>query len=150
MENLKKINEQLSIATNQVTPTQLQQAAQAGFKSVLNFRSPQEEGFLSDEEKQAEAAGLEYVNLPVKPNGITEELADQIIQQIDYLPKPILLHCKSGLRSGAMALMYIAIKEKIPADTILEQGEEMGFDCNKFPEMKKFLITHISKYSNNH
>ncbi|EAW35540.1 beta-lactamase hydrolase domain-containing protein [Lyngbya sp. PCC 8106] len=150
MENLKTINGQLSIATNQVTPTQLQEAAQAGFKSVLNFRSPQEEGFLSDEEKQAEAAGLEYVNIPVKANGITDELAEKIIEQIDQLPKPILLHCKSGLRSGAMALMYIAIKEKISADIILEQGKEMGFDCNKFPEMKEFLITYISKHSNNH
>ncbi len=112
MENLKTINGQLSIATNQVTPTQLQEAAQAGFKSVLNFRSPQEEGFLSDEEKQAEAAGLEYVNIPVKANGITDELAEKIIEQIDQLPKPILLHCKSGLRSGAMALMYIAIQRK--------------------------------------
>ena len=34
MENVKKINDELTVA-GQVTPEQLQQAAQEGFKSVL-------------------------------------------------------------------------------------------------------------------
>ncbi len=39
MKTISKINDELAIA-RQVTPEQLQQIAQSGFKSVLNLRSP--------------------------------------------------------------------------------------------------------------
>ncbi|NJM65700.1 MAG: cytochrome b6-f complex iron-sulfur subunit [Acaryochloris sp. RU_4_1] len=35
-----KLNESLSVATTQLSPNQLQQAAKAGYQSVLNLRSP--------------------------------------------------------------------------------------------------------------
>ncbi len=57
MGNAKRVSEQLS-AAGQLTPDQLQQAEQQGFKSVLNLRSPGEAGYLSDEQQQSEAAGL--------------------------------------------------------------------------------------------
>lgn len=147
MENAKKINGELTVATNQVTSAQLQQAAKEGFKSVLNLRSPLEEGFVSDEQQQAEAAGLQYVNLPLKPDGMSNAVADQILQQIDRLPKPALIHCKSGLRSGAMALMYVATQEGMSADAAMEKGQQMGFDCNKSPQMKEFFKVYVSEHS---
>ena len=63
MENVKKINNNLAVATEQLSAEQLQQAAKEGYKSILNLRSPQEEGFLADEQEQAETAGLNYPNL---------------------------------------------------------------------------------------
>lgn len=146
MENAKKINDTLTVATNQVTLEQLQQAAQAGVKSVLNLRSPGEEGFASDEKQQA-AAGLHYVNIPVKPDALTEELASQVLQQIEELPKPALIHCKSGLRSGMMALMYMATREGMTAEQAMEKGKSMGFDCEKSPQMKEFFKNYISQHS---
>ena len=65
MEIIRKINDELTIA-GQVTLEQLQQVAQEGFKSVLNLRSPDEEGFLSNEQQQVEELGLYYLNIPVK------------------------------------------------------------------------------------
>ncbi|MFP5274746.1 beta-lactamase hydrolase domain-containing protein [Coleofasciculus sp.] len=147
MENAKKINDNLTVATNQVTPEQLQQAAQEGVKSVLNLRSPSEEGFPRDEQQQVEAAGLQYVNIPVKPDAMTEQLANQVLQQIEELPKPALIHCKSGLRSGAMALMYVATREGMTAEQAMEKGKNMGFDCEKSPQMKEFFKTYISQHS---
>jgi len=75
MEAIRKINDELTIA-GQVTPEQLQQVAQEGFKSVLNPRSP-DEGFLSNEQQQAEALGLYYVNIPVNFEAINDEIAAQ-------------------------------------------------------------------------
>ncbi|MEQ8465372.1 beta-lactamase hydrolase domain-containing protein [Coleofasciculus sp. E1-EBD-02] len=147
MENAKKINDTLTVATNQVTPEQLQQAAQEGVKSVLNLRSPSEEGFASDEQQQAEAAGLQYVNIPVKPDALTEELASQVLQQIEELPKPAVIHCKSGLRSGMMALMYVATREGMTAEQAMDKGKSMGFDCEKSPQMKDFFKNYISQHS---
>ncbi|MGB3533371.1 MAG: protein tyrosine phosphatase family protein [Microcoleaceae cyanobacterium] len=146
MKNIKQINENLAVATEQLSAQQLQQAAQAGYKSVLNLRSPQEEGFLEDEAQQAKAAGLDYVNIPVKPNHISEELALRVLQQIDQLPKPLLTHCRSGLRAGAFSLMYFATREKISAAQAMEKGKQMGFDCSQSPDMKEFFQQYISKH----
>jgi len=147
MENVKKINDQLAVATSQVTSEQLQQAAQEGFKSLLNLRSPEEEGFLSDEQQQAENAGLKYVNVPVKPDNMSDELADQVLQQIAQLPKPALIHCKSGMRSGAMTLMYVATKQGMTADEAMAIGKQNGFDCDAYPQMKQFFKHYISEHT---
>lgn len=53
MENAKKVNDQITVA-GQVTLEQLQQAAAEGFESVLNLRSPDEEGFWQDEQQATE------------------------------------------------------------------------------------------------
>ncbi|XHX76476.1 MAG: beta-lactamase hydrolase domain-containing protein [Stenomitos frigidus ULC029] len=147
MENIKRINDQLAVAMGQVTPEELQQAAQEGFKSVLNLRSPEEDGFVSDEQQQAEKIGLKYVNVPVKPDGMSDELADQVLQEIDQLPKPALIHCKSGMRSGAMTLMYVATQQGMTADEAMQKGKQMGFDCDSSPQMKEFFEHYISGHS---
>lgn len=147
MENVKKINDELTIATGQVTPEQLQQAAQEGFKSVLNLRSPDEEGFLSEEEQQAEAVGLHYVNIPVLVSKIDDELTDQVLQQIDEIPKPALIHCKSGMRAGAMALMNVATRQGLTPQQAFEQAHKIGFDCSAQPQMKEFFEHYVSTHS---
>jgi uncharacterized protein (TIGR01244 family) len=74
METIRKINNELTIA-GQLTSEQLHQIAQEGFKSVLNLRSPDEEGFLHNEQQQAENLGLYYINIPVKVEAINPEIA---------------------------------------------------------------------------
>ncbi len=61
MGNVKKINNELTISS-QIMPEKLQQIVQEGFQSILNLRSPDEEGFWHDEQQQAEVLGLNYVN----------------------------------------------------------------------------------------
>lgn len=147
MNNLKQINDEISVAMTQVTPEELQQAAQEGFKSVLNLRSPDEEGVLPNEQKYVESSGLEYVNIPLSPNKLSDEKADEILETIEQLKKPLLLHCKSGMRSGAMALMYMAIQEDMSAQEAIQQGKQMGFDCDKNPKMKEFFKQYVSSRS---
>lgn len=146
MENVKKINEQLTVA-GQVKAEQLQEAAAEGYKSVLNLRSPEEEGFMKDEQKQAEAAKLQYVNIPVKLDEMTEELTDKVLEQIDRLPKPLLIHCASSMRAGAMAFMNVATRQGMTSKQVFEKAAEAGFDCNAQPQMKQFLESYISKHS---
>lgn len=146
MENVKKINNELTVA-GQVTPEQLRQAAQEGFKSVLNLRSPDEEGFLADERQQAESMGLHYVNIPVKVSALSEELTTEILQQIDKLPKPALVHCGQAMRAGAMALMNVATRQGMTPEQAFEMAGEIGFDCSAYPQMKEFFQQYVSKYS---
>ena len=146
MENTKQIDDELSVAMGQPTAEQLQQAAKEGFKSVLNLRSPQEEGFVSDEQQQAEAAGLKYVNLPVKPDGMNDELTDRVLQEIERLPKPALIHCKSGMRSGVMTLMSVATDRGMTASEALAMGKQNGFDYDANPQMKQFFEHYVSTH----
>lgn len=147
MEDVKKLNDDLTIVTGQITSEQIQQAAQEGFKSILNLRSPDEEGFLTEEQQQAEAAGLHYVNIPVLVSTISDESTTDVLQQIDELPKPALIHCKSGLRAGAMALMNVATRQGLSPQQAFEQAHNIGFDCSAQPQMKEFFEHYVSTHS---
>jgi uncharacterized protein (TIGR01244 family) len=146
MENVKKINNELAVA-GQVTLEQLQQAVSEGYKSVLNLRSPDEQGFISDEQQQAQALGLHYINIPVKPNEISDELTTEVLEQIDRLPKPALIHCASAMRAGVMAFMNVATRQGMTPEQVFEKAAEAGFDCNANPQMKQFLEHYVSTHS---
>jgi uncharacterized protein (TIGR01244 family) len=147
MENIKYHNQDLAVLIGQPSVAELQQAAKAGFKSVLNLRAPQEEDFCSDEQQSAEVAGLNYVNIPLRPDLLSDELIDQILTQIDQLPKPILTHCKTGLRAVTAGLMYIATREGMTAEAAFAKGEELGFNYDDKPRMKQFLPNYIATHS---
>ncbi|QLE48027.1 phosphatase [Nostoc sp. C057] len=138
MSNTKKVSEDLS-AAGQPTPEDLKQAAQEGFKSVLNLRSPDEPSFLSDEQQQAQAAGLQYANIPLKPSEANQELTDAAIQEIENLPKPILIHCAAGARAGGIALISNAISEGLTYEEISQKAQELGLNLEQ-PHLKQFLL----------
>lgn len=125
MNTIRKINDDLAIA-GQLTSEQLQQIVQDGFKSVLNLRSPDEAGFLNNEQQQVEALGLYYINVPVKVEAINDQVADQVLKQIDELAKPILIHCNNAMRSAALALMHIATHQGVSLSQAFKQAEQLG------------------------
>ncbi len=125
MNTIRKINDDLAIA-GQLTPEQLQQIAQEGFKSVLNLRSADEEGFLNNEQQQVEALELYYIHLPVKVETINDEVAAQVLKKIDELSKPILVHCNNAMRAAAMVLMYIATQQGVSLSQAFKQAEQFG------------------------
>lgn len=91
MEIVRKINDELVIA-RQITLEQLPQVAQEGFKSVINLRSPDEQGFLNSEQKKIELLGLSYINIPVQVELMNDETATSLFEQINTLSKPLLVH----------------------------------------------------------
>jgi uncharacterized protein (TIGR01244 family) len=145
MESSKKINDELTVA-GQITPEQLPQLAEEGFKSVLNLRSPEEEGFWPDEQHQVESIGLHYFNLPVKVDSLTEEQTDAVLQQIDALSKPALIHCAVSMRAGAMALMNVATRQGLTLEQAFEKAHAIGFDCSANPAMKEFFEFYVSQH----
>ncbi|MEH1813216.1 MAG: sulfur transferase domain-containing protein [Nostoc sp.] len=138
MSNTKKVSDDLS-AAGQLTSEELKQAAQEGFKSVLNLRSPDEAGFLSDQQQQAQAAGLQYANIPLKPSEANQEQTELAIQEIDNLPKPILIHCAAGARAGGIALIANAISEGLTYEEISQKAQELGLNLEQ-PHLKQFLL----------
>ena len=138
MKNTKKVSEELSIA-GQVTTEELQQAANEGFKSVLNLRSPLEADFLGDEEQQSQAAGLHYTNIPLRTDQANQELVESAIREIETLPKPVLIHCAAGARAGGIALIAIAIQENLTYEQIVQKAGELGISLEQ-PHLKQFFL----------
>lgn len=137
MDNLKKISESVA-ADGQPTPESLYQAAEAGFKSVVNLRSPDETGFLSDEQQQAEAAGLQYAHIPLNSSKAEPEDIPRVLSEIAGLPEPILFHCGAGMRASALALIAEATRQGWTKKQILLQAQEIGLSFDQ-PHLKQFL-----------
>lgn len=133
----KKLNDDYSIA-GQVTPEQLQQAAEEGFRSVLNLRSPDEAGVLADEQAQANASGLEYANVPLSNANIDSDKVAQAIQELGDLPKPVLIHCGAGARAGGIALIATAIQDGLTLEDLTTKAEEVGVSLDQ-PHLKQFI-----------
>ncbi|MBD1920983.1 hypothetical protein H6F77_07765 [Microcoleus sp. FACHB-831] len=133
MKTIRKINDDLAIA-GQLTSDQLPQITQQGFKSVVNLRSPDEEGFLSNEQQEIEALGLYYINVPIKVEGINDEVAAQVLQKIDELSKPALVHCNNSMRSAAIALMHIATHQGVSLGQAFTQAEQLGLFGTNTPK----------------
>ncbi|MEH1864347.1 MAG: sulfur transferase domain-containing protein [Nostoc sp.] len=125
MNIVRKINDQLAIA-GQITLDQLKQVADEGYRSVLNLRLPDETGLLADEQEKTEFLGLYYVNFPTKTEDINHQSMLQIYQAIAELPKPALIHCDNSIRSAAIVLLYIAIKQGITFDKALQKVVNLG------------------------
>jgi uncharacterized protein (TIGR01244 family) len=146
MEGVKSITPELSVAS-QVTLEQLQQAAHEGYQSVLNLRSPNEESFWHEEANQATNLGLHYVNAPVNLTELTEDYTTHVLQCIDEMPKPVLIHCAVSMRATAMALMNLATRQGLTAEQAFEKAREIGFDWDTYPHLKEFFKFYVDKYS---
>jgi uncharacterized protein (TIGR01244 family) len=125
METIRKINDDLAIA-GQITLEQLKQIAEAGYKSVVNLRSPEEAGFQTSEQLNPHLLGLQYLHLPLKATEISPQIALQVFQKINELPKPTLVHCDSGMRSAIVIFMYIATKQGISLDIAFNKAVNLG------------------------
>ncbi|NJN88200.1 MAG: phosphatase [Leptolyngbyaceae cyanobacterium SL_7_1] len=125
-------------AIGQVDDQTLQQAAQAGFQSVLNLRSPNENGTLDDEKTTAEAAGLHYANVPLSNTTPDLDQVHQALAAIEHLPKPVLIHCGAGLRASAIALLADANQANLSTEELTTKAEELEIPLDQ-PHLNQFI-----------
>ncbi len=127
----------------------LEQAASAGMKSVVNFRHEGENGGLSPEEErqQAEQLGLSYLHHPVTADSLDAALVDDFRRSLNELPQPVLLHCASGKRAGAMTLMALAADKGWEGETALQEGKARGLDLTE-EKIGQFVKTYVDDKTN--
>src|SRR5436305_647418 len=102
----------------QLTPEQMQEAASAGFRTIVNNRPDGEAGPQQPSDRQmrvaAEEAGLSYVFFPVISGRITPNEVAEFARLLDELPRPVLAYCRSGTRSGVLYRLALAHKGAMP------------------------------------
>ena len=114
------------VASGQPTESQLGVASQAGVKHVISLRAPGEEvGF--DESSVVESLGMEFHSIPVSGGaGVTAENAASLQQLLDrYSGEPILVHCASSNRVGALMALS-AFADGQSADEAMNEGVRWG------------------------
>lgn len=104
-------------------PEHFQQAKDKGVRTVINL-CPPGEACDYDEAAVVSGLGLHYVNIPVSgPADITADKARELAKAMaEYSPgHPVLLHCASGNRVGAlMAMKARFVDGRSPADALAE------------------------------
>lgn len=129
------------VASGQPTADQLGVASRAGVKHVISLRAPGEEvGF--DESSVVQSLGMQFHSIPVAGGaGVTPENAASLQQLLDrYSGEPILVHCASSNRVGAlMALSAFADGES--ADDAMNEGIIWGLSSEGLQQVVRQNLT---------
>jgi uncharacterized protein (TIGR01244 family) len=125
-------------AAGQPSDEALADIQKAGFKTVINLRT-EEEGSRVEAPK-IEALGLEYHNIQWGSAGITREQFDQFEKILaDSASRPVLIHCASSNRVGALWYLHQVLGEGKDEATALEEARKAGMKPNLETKAKEFV-----------
>lgn len=115
----------------------LEEAQALGFRLIVDLRGEDERG-VSDEKSSAQKLGVNYVNIPVTRRAPQWNQVDELAALIhDPANYPILIHCVSSNRSGAIWSLYRA-NVGVSAVTAIEEGRTAGL-ASREPAVRKML-----------
>ncbi|MGN6520020.1 MAG: beta-lactamase hydrolase domain-containing protein [Dokdonella sp.] len=98
----------------------------AGGGVVIDLRGP-DEARSFDEAALAAELGLRYVNLPVSGAAdLTPARAESLHAALAAASGPVLLHCASGNRAGALLALEAARYEGLDAEAAIALGRSVG------------------------
>ena len=113
----------------QIDPADLPAIAAAGFSCVICNR-PDEEVPSSHQANAiqiaTEAAGLQFVRLPVTHQGLTADMVAQQKSAIDDAKGPVLAYCASGTRSSIVWSLTQA--GEMATDDIIKATQSAGYE----------------------
>ena len=115
------------LSGGQPTDAQLKEAKNKGFKTIISLRP------ISETQGESEAdivrkLGMNYINIPVQgAAGITSQNSQALIKALsDSSQYPVMVHCASGNRVGALFALDAALREKRPVSEAIAIGKQAG------------------------
>ena len=100
--------------------------AAAGIRSVVNLR-PRAELPGRDEPAEVAVGGLAYASIPVADAGaLSRDAALAFVRALRELPSPVLVHCATGNRVGALVALREAWFAGADAPSALDRGVAAG------------------------
>lgn len=114
------------LSGGQVTEEQLAEAAQLGYRTIINLRTAAEP-LEWDEPARVEELGMRYVSIPIAGiEDVNRENAEHLAEVLDQAERPILLHCGSGNRVGALFALNARFRDGKDSETALQVGIDAG------------------------
>lgn len=112
----------------------------AGIRTVVNLRGGDEVTEFN-EEVVASDAGLDYVHLPFRGAGqLTDEVFDRTRELLNSDRGPLLLHCGSANRVGAVWLPHRVLDQGVPFELALEEAKRVGLRTDAYVDRAKEYI----------
>jgi sulfide:quinone oxidoreductase len=129
---LRRLTNELAVA-GQITPGDMPGLAAQGICGIICNRPDGEapgQPTYAEIEKAAAANGIKTAYLPVVTTAISDEDAATFGRLLDELPSPVLVYCRSGMRSTA--LWALSQAGRIPVKDIVEAAAMAGYDLRPF------------------
>ena len=118
--------------------------ARSGVRTVVDLRAPNEARG-HDEPEAVRAAGMEYVIIPVTQATLGDQQFDALRAVVgDPARRPIVVHCASSNRVGALLLPYFALDEKQPLEKAIELAIDAGL---RSQELATLAVDYVRRHS---
>lgn len=129
---------------SQPSADDLRHAKEGGIKTVMSLR-PASELKEFDEPALVHELGMEFVNIGFAgPDTLTDEVIDQARAVLnDPAKRPMMVHCHSGNRVGAIWLAHRVLDGGLTWDAALAEAKEVGL---KTPTLE----ARVQKYVDSH
>lgn len=114
------------VSAGRLVPADVEQVRAAGIRHVIDL-TPDAETPDFNEAAAVEAAGLDYSNLPLGgPSDLTHQNVLDFDRLVRNAERPLLVHCASGNRVGAMAALRAAWVEGHSMEDAISIGHAWG------------------------
>jgi len=130
--DIKELEPGFSIS-HAIYPSDIEALKALGFRAIICHRQPGEaDDHIDDSElrQAAEAADIEWVEIPVTPGEYTTEAIEAFGAAIDRLPTPILGFCRSGRRAVSLWVHNQAKQESCDLGQLLQAAHAAGHDLH--------------------
>jgi uncharacterized protein (TIGR01244 family) len=127
-ERFRRLDEQVYVAP-QLVAADFDAARAAGVRTIINNRPDGEapDQLPSTEAARlAEAAGLDYVHIPVPSGGMTRFHVDAFADALAGRRGPFLAYCRSSTR--CCHLWAFTAARQMPVDGVIESAARAGYD----------------------
>lgn len=115
-----------------------------GFCSVLNLRTDAEGVDLQRAQELVEKSAMKYFNVPVIGSAPKAESVEAFIKIVkDKSNHPMLIHCASANRVGALRMIYRVVEQGRAQDRALEEATQVGLSN---PGLTKFAQDYIGAH----
>jgi len=127
---------------NQPSPAHLKSYRDKGIKAVLNLRGFVQQSYALFEEDSCKKLGLELISIPLSSSSAPQpEKLLEIIGIIEKIPKPFVLHCKSGAdRAGLVSALYLIVIKKL---SVAEAKKQLSFKYLHLDFTKTGILDYI-------
>ena len=138
--NFHQVNEHV-YRGGQPAPDTWPALAKMGVKTVIDLRR-EDEHSTAEEAKAVAAAGMKYVNVPMK--GVVAPTDAQIAKVLELLDsqEPVFVHCKRGAdRTGTVIACYRIAHDRWQRQQAMQEAKSLGMGMVQLG-LKRYIMTY--------
>ena len=127
---------------SQPSPSHLSFYKNKGIKAILNLRGFTQQSYALFEEDSCKKLGLKLISVPLSGSFAPQsEKLLEIISIMEKIPKPFVLHCKSGAdRAGLVSAIYLIVQKKL---SVAEAKKQLSFKYLHLDFTKTGILDYI-------